>query len=335
MCFSHGIAGWQDAIVGASSVGPDHLDAYLAASSDGSLKARASLALWWDRDRGLEQLDELVARRALVARSPGQLRAGSIKIMVDGVAENYSAAVSGSYLDHHGHPTGGLGLTHFTSEQLIRIVRELDRNGFQAHFHALGDRAVTYALDAVENALRANGQLGNRHHLAHLQMIRIEDVPRFAELDATATIQALWAQPEPQMCELTLPFLDPGLRSRQYPFGDLLAAGARLAGGSDWPVSTAYPLEAMQIAVTRLDPENPAAPALLPEQAIPLERIWTAYTAGSAWVCHRESEAGSLDPGKLADLAILDRNPFEIDPMELSGVRVLSTVVGGEEVHTA
>jgi predicted amidohydrolase YtcJ len=197
----------------------------------------------------------------------------------------------------------------------------------------LGDRAVTISLDAIESALRANGYRGNRHHLAHLQMIRLEDVPRFAELGATATIQAYWAQPEAQMCELTLPFLHPGLRSRQYPFRDLLVAGARLAAGSDWPVSTANPLEAMQVALTRLDPENTSAPPLLPEQAIPLERVWTAYTAGSAWLCNRELEAGSLDAGKLADLVVLDRDPFAVDPMELSHLRVTSTLVGGVEVH--
>ncbi|MDR1833242.1 MAG: amidohydrolase family protein, partial [Propionibacteriaceae bacterium] len=200
------------------------------------------------------------------------------------------------------------------------------------HFHALGDRAVTLALDAIAAARAANGSSDNRHHLAHLQMIRVEDVPRFAALGATATIQALWAQPEPQMRELTLPFLDPALRTRQYPFRDLLAAGAHLAAGSDWPVSTANPLEAMQVAVTRRDPESPGTPPLLPEQAIPLERVWTAYTAGSAWVCRREAETGSLAAGKLADLAILERNPFEADPMELPGVKVLATLVGGQEV---
>ncbi|MDR1833549.1 MAG: amidohydrolase family protein, partial [Propionibacteriaceae bacterium] len=133
MCFSYGIAGWQDAIVGPSSVGPDNLGAYLAAAADGTLKARASLALWWDRERGLEQLEDLLARREQVARLGTGMRADSVKIMVDGVAENFSAAVSAPYLDSHGHQTDSLGLTHFTGAQLKEIVTELDRRGFQAH----------------------------------------------------------------------------------------------------------------------------------------------------------------------------------------------------------
>lgn len=327
--FGFGITGWQDALVG-TGIGPDTLPVYLRAQREGTLKARVRLALWWDRDRGLEQIADLLERRALAAEAG--LDASSVKIMVDGVVENYTAAVSRPYLDPCGHATANRGHSFIDAAALKEVVRLCDEHGFQCHFHALGDRAVTEALDAVEHALTANGRQDLRHHLAHLQMVALADVPRFARLGAAANLQPLWAQAEQQMTELTLPFLDASLRERQYPFGDLLAAGATLVGGSDWPVSSANPLDGIQVAVTRQDIEDPAAP-LLPEQALPLERIWTAYTAGSAWVNHREAETGSLTPGKSADLVVLDRDPFALSPHEIAHSRVLLTVVGGETVH--
>ena len=329
-----GITGWQDALVGQSSVGPDSFEAYLRAAEAGSMRVRLNLALWWDRDRGLEQIDDLIARRREVGeRAPGVI-ARSVKLMVDGVAENFTAAVSQPYLDHAGHGTHNCGHSFIDPAQLKSIVQMLDAEGFQAHFHALGDRAVTEALDAIEHARTTNGRSDQRHHLAHLQMILIRDTQRFAELDATANVQALWAQAEPQMLELTMPFLDESLRDRQYPFGDLLRSGARLAAGSDWPVSSANPLEAMQVAVTRRYLEGDG-PALTPEQSLTLEQIWTAYTRNSAWVNHREHDTGSLDVGKLADLAILDRDPFIGAAEEISAARVTETIIGGETVYRA
>lgn len=331
IAFSLGVTGWQDAIVGRSPVIPDTLPAYLETAANGSLRARVGLALWWDRDRGADQIDGLIARRELVRNEAPALRASTVKIMVDGVAENFTAAVSAPYLDSRGHATANCGHSFIDPSQLDDIVRRLDALGFQAHFHALGDRAVTEALDAVEHALTANGRSDNRHHLAHLQMIRLADIPRFSALGAAANLQALWAQAEPQMTELTLPFLDASLRDRQYPFADLLYGGARLAAGSDWPVSSAAPLDAMQVAVTRSYPEGDG-PALTPEQSLPLERIWTAYTHGSAWVNHREDLTGALDPGKLADLVLLDRDPFAAPADRIAEARISETVIGGRTV---
>ena len=149
---------------------------------------------------------------------------------------------------------GTSGLSFIDPGKLGGYVAELDRLGFQVHFHALGDRAVREALDAVEAALTANGQLGNRHHLAHLQVVHPRDVPRFAALGATANIQPLWACHEPQMDELAIPLLGPERALWQYPFKSLLAAGAGLAAGSDWPVSSPDPVQGMHVAVNRVYP---------------------------------------------------------------------------------
>ena len=329
---SYGITGWQDALVGRSGITPDNLGAYLSTRAAGTLKARVRLALWWQRDRGLEQIEEHVAHRALAAEAG--LDASSVKLMVDGVAENFTAAISRPYLDRCGHATDNDGHSFISAEMLRQAVAALDAEGFQCHFHALGDRAVTESLDAVEHALERNGVRSNRHHLAHLQMVQVRDVPRFARLGAAANVQPLWAQAEEQMIEHTLPYLDGSLRERQYPFGDLLAAGPVLAAGSDWPVSSVDPLSGIQVAVTRQDVADPRDP-LLPEQALPLERAWTAYTSGSAWVNHLDHETGALVPGHLADLAILDGDPFAGDPHDIAGHRVIRTVIGGETVYQA
>lgn len=330
--FSLGVTGWQDAIVGSSSAGKDNFHAYLKAKEEGVLKARVRLALWWDRARDLDQIEFHNDRRAQA--SALGLDASSIKIMVDGVAENFTAAVSAPYLDHCGHATNNTGHTFIPADVMREVVSTAHAHNFQCHFHALGDRAVTEALDSLEHAAALHGAKDLRHHLAHLQMIRLVDIPRFAALGAAANLQPLWAQAETQMTELTLPFLDPNLRDRQYPFGDLLRAGTTLVAGSDWPVSSANPLWGMQVATTRQYIQDPAPP-LLPEQALPLERVWTAYTAGAAWVNHSEFEYGSLTPGHFADLAVLDGNPFDGDPNQISHHSVVRTVVGGDTVYEA
>src|SRR4029077_11708699 len=133
-----------------------------------------------------------------------------------------------------GRSTSNTGISFVDPVALRDHVTKLDALGFQVHFHALGDRAVREALDAIEAARRANGPSDGRHHLAHLQVVDPADVPRFRELDAIATIQPLWATHEPQMDELTIPFLGPERSALQYPFGSLQRAGARIAGGSDW-----------------------------------------------------------------------------------------------------
>src|SRR5262249_42602477 len=152
-------------------------------------KANVVGALWWDRERVIEQVAELVDRRR--DGQAGRFRATSVKMMLDGVAENHTAAMLEPYLDGHGRATETSGLDFIDPDELPRFVTALDSEGFQVHFHALGDRAVRNALDAIEAAREANGASGNRHHLAHVQVVHPDDIPRFAALDATANIQAL------------------------------------------------------------------------------------------------------------------------------------------------
>ncbi|WP_030344608.1 amidohydrolase [Streptomyces sp. NRRL S-1022] len=326
-----GITAWQDALVGDFLGMDDPAGAYLTAAQDGTLTARVVGALWWDRERGAEQIPELAEKRAALSR--GRFRAGAVKLMLDGVAENGTAALLDPYLDRCGCRTANRGKSFIDPARLPGYVTELDALGFQCHFHALGDRAVRDALDAVAAARAANGPNDTRPHLAHLQVVHPDDVPRFARLGATANIQPLWAAHEPQMDELTIPFLGPERAARQYPFAALLRSGARLAAGSDWPVSSPDPLQGIHVAVNRVEPGG-TGPVFLPDERLSLAEALTAYTAGSAYVNHLDG-TGRVAVGALADLVVLNRDPFAGPPEAIAETAVALTYVGGECVYAA
>ena len=192
---------------------------------------------------------------------------------------------------------------------------------------------VREALDALGTARAANGQTDGRHHLAHLQVVDETETARFAELGAVANIQALWACHEDQIDELTLPFLQDGAEARQYPFGDLVRHGARLAAGSDWPVSSADPMDAIHIAVTRVAPGHDAEPLGGAHQRLDLATAMAAYTSGTAYVNHRDHDTGHIREGYLANLVVLDPDPFSVPADEIHRSTVVSTWVEGEQVH--
>ncbi len=332
LLFSLGITSWQDAAVGGLFGGADTLATYLDAAATGALKARVIGALWWHRDRGAEQIPELLERRA--RGREGRFRATSVKIMQDGVVENFTAGMLDPYLDGSGHSTDNAGLSFVDPRELREHVTRLDAEGFQVHFHALGDRAVREALDAIEAARKVNGPTDGRHHLAHLQVVHPDDIPRFATLGAVANIQPLWATHEPQMDELTIPFLGDRRASWQYPFGDLLRSGARVAAGSDWSVSSPDPLQGIHVAVNRVAPGTDNEP-LYAHNAITLAEAMTAYTAGGAYVNHHDDVTGRLDVGHLADITVLDRDPFTAPMEEIADTRVVATYIEGEAVYEA
>ncbi|WP_067814545.1 amidohydrolase [Actinomadura kijaniata] len=328
---SLGITAWQDAMLAGTDGYPDPSDAYLTAARDGLLTATVIGALWWSRGRGTEQIDDLLDRREHL--TTGRLRCSTVKIMQDGVAENFTAAMTSPYLDACGCATANSGISFVDPEALKGYVTALDALDFQVHFHALGDRAVREALNAVQAARAANGWRDTRPHLAHLQVVHPDDVPRFRALGATANIQPLWAAHEPQMDELTIPFLGPERAAWQYPFGDLLRSGAVLAAGSDWPVSSPDPLEGIHVAVNRVAPGTDEKP-FLPDQALDLTTALAAYTAGSAYVNHLD-DTGTLTPGNKADLVVLDRNPYENPPEAISETRVAMTYTSGTRVYAS
>jgi predicted amidohydrolase YtcJ len=336
-----GVTHWQDAIVGeAPDIGiPDAYATYRAAAAEGWLTAHVNGALWWDRTRGAGQIADLLGRREQAAA--GRFRATSVKIMMDGVCETLTAAMTEPY---DGRPAGNeqvhehRGSLFVPPEEVAEAVRLLSREGFQVHFHALGDRAVHVALDALARAGGRSADL--RHHLAHLQFIRPADVDRFRDLGAVANFQPLWACHDPQMDDLTLPIVGPERATWQYRIGTLARRGTRIAFGSDWPVSSADPLQQIHVAVNRrlsgllgqpgtAETDRP----FLPDEAVSVTQALTAFTAGVAYVNHREQDLGSLRAGHLADIAVLDRDIRAIPPAEIGGARVDLTLAGGEFVH--
>ena len=336
---SLGITSFQDACVGAAGeLGmPDSFDAYRQAADYGMLSCQVVGALWWDRNRDLGQIDDLLARREQA--SDGQFRATTVKLMLDGVCETFTAAMSSPYLDRDGQPTSHKGSLFIDPETLREATGRLAAAGFQLHFHAIGDHAVSTALDVIE-ALPAAQRQAARHHLAHLQFITPRDLGRFAALGAVANFQPLWATADPQMEELTIPFVGAERSAWQYQIGSLVRQGTRIAFGSDWPVSSADPLQEIHVAVNRVlserlgrrgEPE--CEDPFQPEQAITLEAAIDAFTSGVAWVNHEEDVAGTLLPGMRADLTVLDQDLFAIPARDIGSTSVVMTVAGGTVVY--
>jgi predicted amidohydrolase YtcJ len=173
----------------------------------------------------------------------------------------------------------------------------------------------------------------NRHQIAHLELIDPKDFARFKELGVIANFQLLWAERDSYIASATLPYLGPERSRYLYPARSLHDAGALIAAGSDWGVSSFNAFEAMEHAVTRREARG--GEPLLPEQSISLKDVVDAYTINAAFALKQERTIGSLEPGKRADFIVLDRDIFAIDPFDLHDTRVLATYLDGREVYTA
>jgi predicted amidohydrolase YtcJ len=318
-----GVTAWQDAWVA-----PDLLTAYRALDDEGLLTARVVTSLWWDRARGSEQLAMFVTQRAAATR--GNVDAGTVKIMLDGCPENGTSAMLAPFSGGVGE-AHGTGISFVEAAQLVEALTQLDALGFQVHMHALGDRALRDALDAVEAAIAANGRRGHRHHIAHLQVTDPADLPRLRELGVAANMQPYWAQSDPAMVALATPALGEERVGRLYPIGSIARSGAVLAFGSDWPVSTPNPLREIEVAVTRTSLEARGDEPYWPDERIGLPAALAAFTAGSAYV-NRDDDAGTIEAGKRADLAVVDRNLFARDAGPVGDAQVELTVAAGRVV---
>jgi hypothetical protein len=286
-----------------------------------------------------EPADTVVGRavkfRAKWAIDPEFLRADAVKIFADGVIEypSQTAALLEPYLDAEGHPTANRGPSYFTQRNLNRIVAAADAAGLTVHIHAIGDRAVRSALDAFAYSRQHDGPSDNRDQIAHLQLIDPADFPRFKALGVIANLQLFWVEHDDYIDKGTVPYIGAERSRYLYAARSLRDAGAIIAGGSDWSVSTFNAFEAMEHAVTRARAagENP----LLPEQSISIQDAVDAYTIHAAYALKQERETGSLEPGKHGDFIILDRDIFEIDPFDLHRTLVLATYLDGREVYAS
>jgi predicted amidohydrolase YtcJ len=319
---SFGITAFQEA--GADA---DNLEAFAALAAAGELTAHVSISLQGDPKGGLAQVPELVALRD---RYHGQgLRVDSVKLYIDGVIEAQTAALLEPYVGMGDFA----GYTEFETEDLRQLVVALDREGFQIHVHAIGDRAIREILDAIELARQRNGARDARHHLAHVQLWDPADIPRMRELEVVANFQPLWAWADPFITDLSEPFLGPERSRWLYPIHSLVESGARVAFGSDWDVSTMNPLPAIEVGMTRQDPDDQTSAPWLPQERVDLRTMLAGYTTGAAWVNFLERETGTLEVGKRADLVVLERDLAALEPHEISDVQVVMTVFDGRVVY--
>lgn len=308
-------------IVDANADG-DTLASYVRLDDRGALPARVFAAV--EVDPG----DSLAAARRLRRRyhSP-HLSVAQVKLYLDGVVESGTASLLDPYVDGHDEPLA------FADADLDRILRAADRAGFQVHVHAIGDGAVHQLLDAYA---RTGLHPARPPLAAHLELVDAADVPRFASLGVVADIQSLWAWPDPFVRNLTFPVVGPTRSARLYPFGDLHRAGATVVGGSDWSVTTMDPWPAIEVALTRRDPDavDASGAPLAPDQALDLPTMLDAYTRVAGTVLPTDLRLGTLVPGAVADFVVLDRDPTAIPAAELSEVKVVQTWMGGRRVYT-
>jgi predicted amidohydrolase YtcJ len=323
-----GITAWQD-----PGVNPGWLPAYREAAESGRLTARvvAAQQWWpWGGEKQADPLPRLIAQRD--ALRIGQLRADVVKFWLDGVFENGTALILDPYLGTDGKPSAQRGTQNYAVDELQAAVIQLERSGFDCHFHAIGDGAVRQALDAVAAARDANGSRDARHSIAHLELIHPADIGRFAALNVAANVQPFWAKDDQDTREILLRTLGAERVGSRYAFGDLHRSGARLAGGSDWSVTTANPLEEIEVALRRVDPAHRDSEPFRPDQRLDLDTALAAFTIGSAWVNRLETDAGTIEVGKLADLVILDRDLRAIPDGRVADAKVQMTLVGGVPV---
>ena len=291
-------------------------DAWLRAEDEGQLSVRAILNLWaYPNMNDDEQIKELAS---LYKNDPDSfLRMSQIKVYDDGILINSTAAMLEPYLETLGDIPSNNGLNYFSEERLTRYIRELEPIGFDFHIHAIGDRGVREALNAIEKGQEGQG----RHRLTHLEIVNPADYPRFKQLNITADMQVAgdFAQPN-QWHEND--FLIGERAEPLIPLKDLFEAGARITLSSDWDVSDLNPFVGMQNALTRK-----------PQNLSNLADVIQAYTLNAAYTMRQEDKVGSLEVGKRADLIVLNQNLFEIAVSKISKTNVLMTFLEGKLVY--
>jgi predicted amidohydrolase YtcJ len=272
----------------------------------------------------LEQV-ATAARLADEYRSPW-LRMTGVKFVVDGVIDGCTAALTAPYSN------GALPEPIWDHDTLAPAVAAADAAGLQIAIHAIGDRAVRIALDALEHAVDRNGTRPRRHRIEHLEYVDPADVPRLGRLGITASMQPVHADPAVQ--DNWRAMLGDHRVDRGYPWPEFSDTGARLALGTDAPTAPHFPLRNLYIAATRRSALDPSLPPNVPHFALPLADALRHATYDAAWSCCAEDERGLLSPGRLADFTVIDRNPFTEGVDSLLDARVLRTVAGGTPTYT-
>jgi predicted amidohydrolase YtcJ len=257
------------------------------------------------------------------------ISAGAAKMFLDGVVETHTAAMLAPYSDDPSQS----GHLLWEPAEYKRAVAEFDRRGIQVFTHAIGDRAVRLALDAYEEAAKANHSQDARHRIEHIETISAQDIPRFGSLDVIASFQPFHSYPNDDLLNVWAPRVGRERAQRAWALHAVEAAGGVLAFGSDWPIFTLNPWPGVQNALTRQTTDGEPVGGFIAKERISLEDAIKAYTLGAAYAGRREKTEGSLEPGKLADLIVVSQDLFQIEPSEIGKTDVLLTMVGGKVVY--
>jgi predicted amidohydrolase YtcJ len=270
---------------------------------------------------------------ALPHRDDPWISAGIVKAFADGVIETGTAQMLAPYEGMTaGHP-GALGYPQWEPGELAAAMRLADAHGWQVQIHAIGDGAVRQALDAFEEAAAANGPRDRRHRIEHIETIDAADIPRFGSLGVVASMQPYHADPEPAQLDSYQSKIGPERASRGWPWNSIRRAGGRLAFGSDWPIVSFDPFLGLNSAVHRTTRGGRPAGGWLPHERLPLAEALAGYTSGSAWAARENGIKGTLEPGMLADVVVLDRDLFTTAPSEIVSTSVQTTILGGQIVY--
>jgi predicted amidohydrolase YtcJ len=297
---------------------------------DGELSVRMYLAFRLDPPAVTE--DELRQIKEAGDRYHDEwISAGAAKFFLDGVIETRTAAMLAPYA---GEPSQA-GQLLWEPAVYQAAVAELDRRGVQVFTHAIGDRAIRQALDSYENAQQVNHTKDARHRIEHIECVSAEDIPRFGRLGVIASFQPLHAYPDDDTLKVWAPNVGPERAQRAWAWHSIESRGGILAFGSDWPIVTLNPWPGVRNAIMRQTTEGNPAGGFVPQERINLQDAIKAYTLGAAFAGHREKTEGSIEPGKLADLIVLARDVFKIEPNQIADMEVLLTMVGGRIVYQA
>jgi predicted amidohydrolase YtcJ len=305
----HNMGSWNDLAV------------FQRAHTSGRLTTRIYAAVPIDT---WERLRDTIAARG--NRGDAWLTLGALKGFVDGSLGSRTAAMHDAFDD----APGNTGLFVNAPEDLYRWTKGADRAGLHVLIHAIGDRAIGTLLEIYERVANENGAKDRRFRIEHVQHIAAADIPKLGALGVIGSVQPYHAIDDGRFADKPL---GRDRASRTYAFRSLIDANATLAFGSDWFVAPPSPIEGIYAAVTRrtLDDKNPDG--WFPEQKITVEEALRAYTVNAAYAQFAEHEKGSIEVGKLADFAIIDRDLTKIPPAEIRSARVVLTVVGGKVVH--
>ena len=285
----------------------DMARAYIAAATTNQLTIAFNLSLLatpttWSGD--IDDFNE-IREQCLELDNPSQLQANSIKFLLDGALSAGTAHLTQPYLDD---PSSS-GIAIWSDDELLNALVAYDALQYQVHLHAIGDAAVKQALDAIEAMQRINPPWDRRPVIVHAQLVRDEDLSRFAQLGVIANIQPLWCYLDPMNKELIAPRIGNERNNQQYRLRSMVKAGAMIAFGSDWPVTSHIPMQAISVPVTRTNAADGITEPWVIEQALTMDESLTFYTKNAAYQLFRENEFGALEVGKRAAFLVLDSDP--------------------------